>query len=150
MSAIWFLAKLALFAFVLSVLLRQSYNLIFFAGRKPVLWIASVGTLGFVIVAIAALLHWSSTLVAWAYMLALALNVPGFRNARFGKEATAEAAAVADRVYAEMGINGGRRKYRIGLVAFALTAFIAYLLFYGEVCSAKGDCVPLVKPLANG
>ena len=142
MSVVWFITKLALFAFVLNVLLRQSYNLIFFLGRRPVAWIWTVGLLGFLTVASAALLGWSNNLVAWACILAVAMNLPpAFADSKTTKETT----ATADEVYAEMGIPGGKRKYRAGLIAFSLASLISYLLFYGEACSSDGVCVSLAR-----
>ena len=140
MSVAWFVAKLILFAFLLSVLLRQSYNLIFFVGRRPVAWIVTVTVFGFVIVVVAAFLGSSSNLVFWAYTLAIAMNFGAAKNAEFAKEA----AAVAEEIYAEMGITGGRTKYRIGLVGFALAAAVAYGLVYSEICSS-GNCISLTE-----
>jgi hypothetical protein len=63
---------------------------------------------------------------------------------------TANQGAAANEIYAEMGISGGRRKYRLGLVSFALAAAIAYGRFYSEICSSCGDCVPLTRVFVNG
>ena len=76
MTFVLFLLKLAAYAFCLSVVIRQSYNLVFALLRKPLVWIITMGVIGFAHFATAGWIGASVSLPFWATVVALIINLP--------------------------------------------------------------------------
>ncbi len=74
------IVEVAIFSFVLSVLYRQSYNLLFFYLKKPLLWILFVGFLPLLWFSLGVIFHLSPTVVWWSSIVALCLNIPSKNN----------------------------------------------------------------------
>lgn len=145
MAIVWSILKFLILAYLLNAALKLSYNVIFFVLRKPSLWILFVTILGFGVVGIWGILGWSHSVVAWACLATLLLGIPPKSR---DPDVNTVVRAAADDIYESIGISGGRWKYRLGLVGFAFGAAIAYMLFYGQVCSTDGSCVSIIKSLA--
>jgi hypothetical protein len=131
MSFLFFVLKVAVSEFVLNVLYRQSYNLLFFYLRKPTLWIIAVGCLGFLWFLIGSILNFSFNVVWLAAAIALALNIP---KSMFSK---AEMSDISDDI---TGVVNSVRKSRAGLVSFALGSVLGWFLFWTEYCTLSGEC----------
>jgi hypothetical protein len=71
MNAVWVVSKIVIYTFVLVVLYRQSYNVLFFLARRPKTWIAVVGALGALNMAFAYALGSDPRLVSAAAFTAL-------------------------------------------------------------------------------
>ncbi|HET8974861.1 MAG TPA: hypothetical protein VFN63_16410, partial [Pseudolabrys sp.] len=76
MDILWIIGKIAVYTFVLNVLLRQTYNFIFFLGRMPIAWICVVALLGLANVFLAFKLSWDPGIVSSAVLFAFLLNWP--------------------------------------------------------------------------
>ena len=140
MNIVLVVAGIVILGFLVNVVLKQSYNFLFFVGGKPVLWIVTVAFVGVAVWALSAVVGWSVSVPAWACAMALLMNRAPAKER--GREQSV--AASADAVYAEMGIRHGRILYRMGLVAFAMACLVSWVSFYGEVCSG-GECGSVIK-----
>lgn len=127
--------------FILNVILKQTYNLIFFIGRKPILWITCISIVSLAIWALASTFDWSVSIPAWACTIALIMNWPPSQKTQ---DTQITASAIADEMYREMGIPKGRLLYRIGLVSFIITSVASWILFYGESCVGS-ECQSILE-----
>lgn len=125
MALVVFILKLAAYAFCLSVLIRQSYNLVFVMLRKPAVWIGIMAIIGFAHFSAAGWIGASVSLPFWATTLALAFNIP--------PRAKDEAGKTVDELYLVWGITRGKLKYRIGLFAMAIASLAGWVLAYGTL-----------------
>jgi hypothetical protein len=140
MAIIWLIAKIAIFAVILNVLFRQTYNFIFFRWRKPTVWIGVLALLGVPGASFAVGLSLKTSNVSFAVTLVLLLNLAP--PAPKGITRTE-----VDTVYTEMGIKHGRLKYRLGLVTFAFFSAASYMLLSAESCTVEGKCTPLLRTI---
>jgi hypothetical protein len=138
MAIIWLIAKIAIFAVILNVLLRQTYNFIFFRWRKPAVWIGVMALLGVAAAsfAFALSLKTSDFFFAVTFVVLLNLKAPAPKGVT---------RAEVDTVYTEMGIEHGRLKYLLGFVTFAFFAAASYVLLVAESCTTEGKCTPLLR-----
>jgi hypothetical protein len=140
MAIIWLIAEIVIFAVILNVLFRQTYNFIFFRWRKPAVWIGVLALLGVAAMSFAFGLSLNRRDVSFAVTFVLLLNVP----TPAPKGVTR---AEVDTVYTERGIKHGRLKYRLGLVAFAFFAAASYVLLFAESCTAEEKCTPVLRTI---
>lgn len=117
-------------AFVVNVLLKQSYNLLFFVGRKPIAWIVSATVIGVGTWSVSAMAGWNVSVPAWACAIALVMNLPP-RQQSSDKQRQVQTAV--DEVYREMGIRNGRFLYRVGLAVFLVASVGSWVVLYGRV-----------------
>ena len=129
MDTILMIFGILLLGFVINVLLKQTYNFIFFIGRKPVLWILVITIISTVVWGISATFSWNVNVPAWSSTIAFFMNLPPEHNNREEKE---NANQMVDEFYAGMGIKHGRLLYRLGLASFACSGIASWLLLYGE------------------
>ena len=129
MDTILMIAGIFLLGWVINVSLKQTYNFIFFFGRKPFLWILTVSILEVVVWAISAALSWDLNIPAWSSTIAFFMNLPPEQKNRKEKERVNQ---MADELYTEMGLKNGRLLYRFGLISFACSGIASWLLLYGE------------------
>ena len=141
MDIVLLIAGILILGFLVNVLLKQSYNFIFFLGKKPVLWIVSVFVIAVVVWGISSALGWRVSVPAWACTLAFFMNIAQRYDSADEKKAVQ---AMADEVYAEMGLKHGRLLRRIGLTAFVLACLGSWVVFYGEVCSGD-ECTSIIE-----
>ena len=123
--------------FVLNVILKQTYNFIFFIGKKPVVWALVFGLVTIVFWFICASFGWSVSTPAWASTMAFFMNLPS-SSSKGAKE-------LANEMYSEMGIKNGALFYRIGLGIFVVSAIASWVVFYGHVCNSAGQCSGLFE-----
>lgn len=142
MNVLWLIVQIAIYTFVLSVLFRQMYNLIFVLAKRPVIWIVAVAVLGTANMGVAYAFSWNPRLVGVATLMAVILNIaPPIPK---GSSKT-EFHASVDEVYKAWGVTHGRLKSKLGLIAFGAASVVAYVLFFGESCTLGGECTPIIK-----
>ena len=144
MNAVWVVAKIAGYTFVLVVLYRQSYNLLFVLARRPKTWIAVVGSIGALNMALAYAFGWDPRLVSAAALTAFLLNIAPAPPKGHTKE---EMHTTSNEIYKEMGLPSGRLQSRLGLVAFGLCSLVSYAAFFAEACDKNNECTPLIRSL---
>jgi len=118
--------------FVLNVMFKQSYNFVFFLAKKPLLWVCLVTALSGLFWFISGFSGLSVSSAAWATTMAVFMNLP--------PSSTSDAKALANEMYAEMGIKHGALLYRIGLAGFVVSALVGWVIFYGQSCNSAGEC----------
>lgn len=147
MTVVWTITKFLLYVFVLIVLFRQSFNLIFIIGRRPKIWISSVGLLGFFNMALAYAMGWGGGEVSSAAIFAFILNMrPSLPNGI----TKSQMRSMSKEFYNELGLPYGRSQESIGLAAFGLLSVAGYVLFFVEACGSggiNGSCTPLIRTL---
>jgi hypothetical protein len=114
--------------FVVNVAIKQSYNFLFFLGRKPLLWIIFVGIVAIAVWGLSDVARWGVSVPAWACTIALFMNLSPRQKSAEEQQAIQ---AMADEVYSEMGIRHGRLLYRLGLVVFVVACLASWVVFYG-------------------
>lgn len=147
MGIIWIILKIAIYTYILNVLLRQTYNFIFILWRKPAIWIGVVAFLSAANMLLAFVLSWDPALVSAATLTALLMNLP----VPAPKQITdGEFNNLIDTFYTELGIKRGHLKYRVGLATFAIFSIASYALLFSEVCQIDNNkCVPLLQNLLS-
>jgi hypothetical protein len=143
MDAVWAVPKIAIYTFVLVVLYRQSSNFLFLLARRPKTWIAVVGALGALNMALAYALGWDPRLVSAAVLIAFLLNIAPAPPEGHTKE---EWRIFIKECYEEMGLPSGRLQSRLGLLAFGLCSLISYAALFGQTCDIN-KCTPLFRGL---
>lgn len=143
MDIIITIGSVLILGFILNAILKLAYNLIFFIGRKPILWITCISFVSIAIWAMGSAFDWSVSIPAWACTIALIMNWPPKQKPL---DTQLTASEIADEMYREMGIPRGRLLYRLGLVSFLITSLASWILFYGESC-AGGECQNLLESL---
>ena len=113
--------EVAIFSFVLSVLYRQSYNLLFFYLKKPLLWILFVGFLPLLWFSLGRIFHLSPTVVWWSSIIALGLNITPQSNLT-----KKEMQEFADE-FTE--VPNSIQKSRYGRICFAIGIVVGWILF---------------------
>jgi hypothetical protein len=113
--------EVAIFSFLLSVLYRQSYNLLFFYLKKPLLWILFVGFLPILWFSLGVIFHLSPTVVWWSSIIALGLNITPQNNL-----AKKEMREFADE-FTE--VPNSIQKSRYGRICFAIGIAVGWILF---------------------
>lgn len=136
MNVILTVIGILILGFILNVILKQTYNLIFIFGKKPFAWALTTGLVSFAFWFMCAAFAWSVSIPAWACTIAFFMNVPP-SHSKGGKE-------LANVMYSEMGIENGALLYRIGLGMFVVLAIASWVIFYGEFCNSAGQCSSLV------
>lgn len=129
MSMLLSLIAIAFFTFVLSILIRQSYNFIFMFFKKPILWAVSMGLVSFVYFFVGSRFNNSFDVVWWSMLLAFIVNMP----IRLNNKSKKGADIVVDEVYGEWGIRKGKLQYRIGLASYLVGGILGWVIFYGEI-----------------
>jgi hypothetical protein len=66
MSAVWVITKIAVYAAILNAIYRQSYNFLFVLAQRPKTWIAVIGMIGTLNMALAFVLGWDPGVVSAA------------------------------------------------------------------------------------
>ena len=123
------LVAITFFTFILSILIRQSYNFIFMFFKKPILWAVSMGLISFVYFFVGSRFDNSFDVVWWSTLLAFIVNMP----IRLNNKSKKGADIVVDEVYREWGIRKGKLKYRIGLASYLVGGILGWVMFYGEI-----------------
>lgn len=144
MSTLWLIAKFFIYTFILTVLYRQSYNLLFFLARLPSVWIGVVGLLGILNMVLAYILGWDPRLVGASTASAIILNLAPSPSAGRTKE---EMRVMVNEIYKELELPHGRVQAKIGLAVFTLCSLGSYVLLFGEVCDRNGACTPIFRTL---
>jgi len=120
-----FIILTPLLFFVITTIFRQSYNLLFFLLKKPVVWIVFVGMLGYLVFYLSSRMPQSLNIVWWASLAAFFDNIP--------PENKAMSKAEMDELSDEMlDIKDSRLKYRVGLASFAVGCVLGWIIFFGE------------------
>lgn len=141
MNTILAIIGIIVLGFIVNVVLKQSYNFLFFLSGKPFWWMATVGFVAIAVWSISAVIGWDVSVPAWACSIALLMNLPpGQKNA----EEKRAVQNLADEMYSEMGIRHGRLLHRLGLVIFVVACLVSWVVFYGEVCS-DGKCQSIIE-----
>jgi len=131
MGTILIITGILLLGFVINVILKQTYNFIFFIGQKPVAWILVVAATSIAIWGVSAAFSWDVNIPAWSSTIAFFMNLPPEHKNRDGKESRNQ---MVDEFYTGIGIKNGRLLYRFGLAIFVFSGIASWLLFYGEIC----------------
>lgn len=118
--------------FALNVIFKQSYNFVFFLAKKPVLWVCLVTALSGLFWFVSGFSGLSVSSAAWATTMAFFMNLP--------PSSSNEAKALANEMYAEMGLSHGALLYRVGLAGFVVAALAGWVIFYGQTCNSAGEC----------
>ena len=126
------LIGIVVLGFALNLIFKQSYNFVFFLAKKPLLWICFVTVLSGLFWFICGFYGLSVSSAAWATTMAVFMNFP--------PRSTSEAKALANEMYAEMGLNHGALLYRVGLAGFVIAALAGWVIFYGQTCNSVGEC----------
>ena len=121
MVLIYSVLEVAIFSFVLSVLYRQSYNLLFFYLKRPLLWIIFVGFLPLFWFSLGVIFHMSPTTVWWSSIVALGLNIPS-KNGLTKKEMQEFADEFTE-------VPNSIQKSRRGRISFAVGIAVGWILF---------------------
>jgi hypothetical protein len=129
--------KIFIYTWILRVALAQTNNLIFMLWRRPLLWIALLALVGILNMWLAFELNWNPGIVSCSVLLA---TIFGWPPPLPKGRAKSEALDAIDTGYRELGIQRGRLKYRLGMIAFGLSSAVGYVLFFGEVCDAGDQC----------
>jgi small-conductance mechanosensitive channel len=132
MDIVYFLIKVVFASFFLSVLYRQSYNVVFFRARQPVIWMLIVYLIGFAWFFLGATANWSFNVVAWSSIVALLMNIPP--KSVLSKR---EMDSLSDEL---TGVTRSRLKSRYGLMCYALGCVLGWVFFWSKVCNSMGDC----------
>ena len=132
MSFLFFVLKVAVSVSILNILYRQSYNIFFFYLHKPFLWIAFVGSLGFLWFLVGSFYNFSFNVVCWSAIIAFALNVP--------PKSPISKSEMSEFSDSFTGVNKSMLKSRVGLIGFAIGNILGLLLFWGEICTSSGEC----------
>ena len=120
-------------ALVLNIVFRQSYNFIFFLGRRPYWWMLVVGLVGLGCMAIGSVFANGHNVAFWSAAIVALVNVPPRSDA---DEFT--------------DVRHSKGKYRFGLAAFVLGCVVGYAVFFGEVCDASLQrCEGLISTLGR-
>lgn len=146
MNTFWLVVRFIIYTYVLVVMYRQSYNLLFFLARRPMTWIGVIGLLGILNMGLAYLLGWDPRLVSAAVITAFLFNIAPSPPAGHTKE---EMGSMVNEIYKELGLPHGRLQSKIGLAVFGLCSLGSYILFFAEVCSRGGACTPLIRTLVQ-
>jgi hypothetical protein len=123
-TVLWIIGTLV-FGFVLSIILKQSYNFIFILFKNPFLWIVAVVFVALIVWALSSLLKWSVFIPAWACAIAIFTNIPP-RQKNSSENQVIK--AMADEMYLEMGIKHGRLLHRIDKYGTLLTNYTKYFM----------------------
>lgn len=118
--------------FFVNVVLKQTYNFVFFMGKKPLLWVLVVAAVSVLLWFVCALLGWSVSIPAWAATIAFFMNIPPRSNS--------ESKAQASEMYSELGLKHGAILYRVGLGGFVVASIAGWVIFYGQSCNSAGQC----------
>jgi hypothetical protein len=79
LNIVLFILLVAIFATLLNIVFRQSYNFIFLLGQRPTLWIFAVGILGLAWMAIGLVLPGRFNLTSLTAGIVFFTNLPKFR-----------------------------------------------------------------------
>lgn len=118
--------------FLVNVVLKQTYNFVFFMGKKPLLWVLIVTVVSALLWFFCALLGWSVSIPAGVATIAFFMNIP--------PSSTIESKAQAQEMRSEMGLKHGALLYRVGLGGFAAASVAGWVIFYGQSCNSAGQC----------
>lgn len=118
--------------FLLNVVLKQTYNFIFFLAKKPILWVFIVTILSSLFWLLCAFVGWSVSIPAWAAIMAFFMNLP--------PSSTKESKELANEMYTEMGLKHGSLLYRFGLGGFVVASIVCWVIFYSQTCNSAGRC----------
>jgi hypothetical protein len=118
--------------FLANVVLKQTYNFIFYLGGKPLLWALVAAAVGGLLWFVSAVFNWSVSIPAWAAAIAFFMNLP--------PRSTPESKAQTNEKYAEMGLKHGALLYRVGLGGFVVSSIVGWVVFYGQSCTSAGQC----------
>lgn len=118
--------------FFVNVVLKQTYNFIFYLGRKPFLWVLVSVAVGGLLWFVSAAFNWSVSIPGWASVIAFFMNLP--------PRSTPESKMQANEIYAEAGLKHGALLYRIGLGGFVVSSVVGWVVFYGQSCTSAGKC----------
>ncbi len=129
MEIFWTILKIFIFTGIVTVLGKQTYNWVFFIGRKPMLWVLIMMLLNFCFFLIGSNIQSSFNAVWWSSVLAFFALLPPKNS---GDNSDDIKKAVED-VYTEMSISNGVLKYRLGLIAYVIGGIIGWVVFYGKI-----------------
>jgi hypothetical protein len=134
MTFLIYLVITIVLAIVLHIIIIQSDNIIFILLKKPRVWIIFMGVLSFSYFFVGSLFENSFNVIWWSALFALLKNIPPQvkKDSFMSKE---EINKIVDENYREMGIKGGRLKYKLGLVLYSLGFILGWLTFYSDVLS---------------
>jgi hypothetical protein len=134
MNIILTILAIAFLSFVVSGLIRLSYNIIFMGLKKATIWIFFMGLISFIYFFIGSKFENSLTIIWWSALLAFFQNLPpGEEKEDIIDQATKN--EIVDEIYSAFGIQEGRKKYRIGLALYIIGGLLGWILFYGKIVS---------------
>lgn len=119
--------------FLINVILKQTYNFIFFFAKKPILWSVLITGVAALLWFICAFSGASVSVPFWASAIALYMNWP--------PKLTKNEKELAKEMYVDMGLPKGPAFYRLGLFGFVTASLISWLVFYSESCDKFGNCI---------
>jgi len=132
MAILIFILELAVSAFILNVLYRQSRNVILFISQRPYSWMMFVCCLGLIWFFIGSFFGFSFNMVWLAASFTFVSNLtPQFSGA--GRKPDEESKELS-KTY------GAVFRTKSGLAAFATGCALGWLLFWGEYCSDNREC----------
>lgn len=136
MSIILTILAVVVLTFILNILIIQSNNFIFIVLKKPFLWIIFMGLLSFIYFFIGSNFDNSFNIIWWSALLAFIVNIPP--KVKKGEMMSQdEKNKMVDEIYNEMGINRGRLKYRIGLMAYLSGGVLGWIIFYAQIVTTQ-------------
>lgn len=121
--------KIVLLTGVLTLIARQSYNLIFFQNKKPSVWIIMMAFTNIALFLVGAVSEFSLGIIcitSFLTLISIAFSTE-ISNYPISKTEFMEA------VYLSMKINQGRLKYKLGLIAYIIGGVLGGLIFYGKL-----------------
>lgn len=132
MNIILTILVVALFTFILNIIIIQSNNFIFMVFRKPATWIFFMGLLSFFYFFIGSRFDNSLNIIWWSALLAFIINIPP-KNKECEPLNQKERNKITDEMYSEMGIKNGRLKYRLGLATYLIGGILGWVIFYSQI-----------------
>ncbi len=130
MNWILVIIGIIVFGFIINVLLKQSYNFVFFLGKKPKTWIIICGIIAILAWWLSASFNWSVSIPAWSSLIGFLLNIPPKnKDPKLQKELD----ELSEESYKNIGIPNGKFLYRVGLGVFIAVCVLSWLLFYTQI-----------------
>jgi len=127
MESIWVVLKIAVYFLILKTVIQFSHAILFITAKRPIGWIAFMGTFAALNMALAYWCDWNPRITSAATILAVVFNT------KLKNPPVISGASIDWPVW---GISNAKRKTLYGLTAFGLISLVFYVFFYAEISRA--------------
>jgi len=141
MTTLWIVVNVLIYTFILNVLYRQTYNLIFILAKRPLTWVLVISIIGIINVIFAYMMSWNPRTVITVILLLSFLNFSPSPPKGVSKD---KFKGMVNDVYLDWGIIKGSFKNKLGYFGFVISSLGSYVLLFGESCSAD-ICKPIFE-----